>query len=56
MFCLFSQSLKNVNPIYNDHVSQDMPKDEFRNLCKTAWEKLHGIMVIDLTCKKYNGK
>ena len=36
--CLFPQDLKNINHIYNDHVSHDMSKDEFRNLCKKAWE------------------
>ena len=34
---LFKQDLKNINHIYNDHVSVDMSKDEFRNLCKEAW-------------------
>jgi len=29
---LFPQDLKNINHIYNDYVSSDMPKDEFRNL------------------------
>ena len=54
--CLFQQDLKNINHIYNDHVSQDMTKEEFGKLCKSAWEKPHGFVVIDLTSKKYNGK
>ena len=54
--CLFPQDLKNINHIYNDHVGQDMSKEEFRKLCKTAWEKPHGFVVIDLTSKKQNGK
>ena len=54
--CLFPQDLKNINHIYNDHASSDMPKDEFRGLCKKAWEKPHGFMVIDLTNTKNNGK
>jgi len=33
-----------------------MPKDEFRNLCKTVWEKPHGFVVIDLSSKKNGGK
>ncbi|ELT91025.1 hypothetical protein CAPTEDRAFT_186306 [Capitella teleta] len=49
--CLFPQDLKNINHIYADHVSQDMPKDEFRKLCKTAWENPHGFVTIDLTSK-----
>lgn len=54
--CLFPQDVKNINHIYNDHVSCDMPKDEFRNLCKKAWEKPHNFVVLDLSSKKNNGK
>ena len=28
--CLFPQDLKNINHIYNDHVGEDMTKEEFR--------------------------
>ena len=54
--CLFPQDQKNINHIYNDHVGSDMTKEEFRNLCKTAWEKPHGFVIIDLSSKKNNGK
>jgi hypothetical protein len=54
--CLFPQDLKNVSHIYNDHVSNDMHKDEFGILCKTAWEHPYGFVVIDPTSKKHNGK
>jgi len=54
--CLFPQDLKNLNHIYNDHVSSDMTKEEFRYLCKKAWEKPHGFVVIDLSSKKNSGK
>jgi hypothetical protein len=54
--CLFPQDLKNLNHIYNDHVSTDMSKEEFRKLCKTVWERTHGFLVIDLTSKKNDGK
>lgn len=53
---LFPQDLKNINHIYNDHVSSDMSNDEFRILCKNTWEQPHGFVVIDLSCKKHNGK
>ena len=33
-----------------------MTKEEFRQLCKTAWEKQHGFVVIDLSSKKHHGK
>ena len=29
-----------------------MAKEEFRELCKTAWEKQHGFLIIDLSSKK----
>ena len=54
--CLFPQDLKNLNHIYNDHVSSDMPIDEFRSLCKIAWRQPHGFVVIDLTSHKLKGK
>jgi hypothetical protein len=54
--CLFPQDLKNINHIYNDHVSSDMSKDEFRSLCKRAWSQPHGFVTIDLTSDKHNGK
>jgi len=53
---LFPQDLKNINHIYNDHVSSDMSKEEFRNLCKEAWKSTHGFVVVDLTSKKHCGR
>jgi len=29
-----------------------MSKEEFRNLCKTVWEKPHDFVVIDLSSKR----
>ena len=54
--CLFRQYLKNVNYVYNDHVSSDMTKAEFRNVCKLVREKPYGFVVVDLTSNKDNGK
>jgi len=54
--CLFEQDLKNINHIYNDHVSCDMPREEFRNLYNTVWEKPNGFVVIDLSSRKNWGK
>ena len=53
---LFPQDLKNLNHIVYDHVGRDMTKEEFRQLCKTAWEKQHGFVIIDLSSKKHDGK
>ena len=36
--CLFPQDLKNLNHIFDDHVGNDMTKEEFRQLCKIAWK------------------
>ena len=54
--CLFPQDLKNLNHIFDDHVGSDMTKEEFRQLCKTAWEKQHEFVIIDLSSKKHDGK
>ena len=54
--CLFPQDLKNINHIYNDHVSIDMPKGDFIELCGRAWGIPHGFITIDLSSDKYNGK
>jgi len=37
-------------------VSQDMMKEQFKKLCKTAWSKPHNFVVIDLTSTKDSGK
>ena len=50
--CLFPQDQKNPNHNFDHHVGIDMTKEEFIQLCKTAWEKQHGFVMIDLTSKK----
>ena len=54
--CLFPQDQKNVSHIYNDHASTDMHLEEFKDLCKRAWEIPHGFLVIDLSSHKFKGK
>ena len=57
LICLFPQDLKNLNHIYNDHVGDDMTKEEFRRFCKNCWDYTpHSFVVIDLTSKKDSGK
>ena len=51
-----SQDLKSLTHIPEDHVGSDMTKEEFRQLCKAAWEKQHGFVIIQLISKKHNGK
>jgi len=55
-FCLFPQDQKNIDHIFNDHVSQDMTKEQFKKLFKTAWSKPYNFVVIDLTSTKNCGK
>ena len=50
--CLFSQDLKNLKHIFDDHLGSDMTKEEFRQLWKAAWNKQHGFVVMDLSSKK----
>ena len=50
--CLFPQDLKNLNHIFDDHVGSHMTKEEFRQLCKAAWERQHGFVIIDLSSKQ----
>ena len=54
--CLFPQDLKKLNYIFEDHMRSDMTKDDFRQLCKAAWEKQHGFVIVDLSSKKHNGR
>ena len=53
--CLFPQYLKTLNHIFEDHVGSNMTKKELRQLRRTAWEKQHGFVIIDLSSKKHNG-
>ena len=39
-FCLFPQDQKNIDHIFNDHVSQDMTKDQFKNFAKRRGRSL----------------
>jgi len=55
-FCLFPQDQKNIDHIFNDHVTQDITKEQFKKLCKTVWSKPNNFVVIDLTSPKHNGK
>ena len=49
--CLSPQDLKKLNHIFEDHVGSDMTKEEFRQLCKSAWEKQRGCAIIDFISK-----
>ena len=53
---MFKQDSKNIKHIYNDHVSTDMEKEEFKRFCDDAWSKPNGFVVIDLTSNIDRGK
>ena len=54
---LFPQDAKNLNHIYADHCSSDMPLKEFKEFCKKVWAPTtHNFVTIDLTSSKTNGK
>ena len=56
LLMLFQQDSKNVNHIYADHCSSDMPIEEFQSFCNKVWETKHNFITIDLTSSKRNGK
>ena len=56
LIILFPQDMKNLNHIYNDHVSLDMEIDEFKSFCKKCWSKPYGFVVIDLSSPRDEGK
>ena len=43
-FCLFPQDQKNIDHIFNDHVSQDMTKEQFKN-CVRLHGRSHTILL-----------
>ena len=49
--CTFPQDRKNISHMYNDHVGNDITLEEFKDICKKAWEKQHGFLVIYLSSK-----
>ena len=54
--CLFPQDLKIDSHIYDDHVGEDMSKEEFRRFCRKCWEKPYSFAIINLTSKKRCGR
>jgi len=54
--CIFPQDGKNLSHIYQDHVSTDMPFDEFKRFCREAWKKPYNFITIDLTSDKNRGR
>tara|TARA_R100000081_G_scaffold29474_1_gene13471 strand:+ start:281 stop:1054 length:774 start_codon:yes stop_codon:yes gene_type:complete len=53
---LFKLPKKDLDHIYQDHVSTDMTKEEFFKLADKAWERPHSVLIIDLSSDKLKGK
>lgn len=53
---LFKLQTRDVENIYRDLVSCDMPIKEFKDLCKLAWSREYGYLIIDLTSDPDVGK
>ena len=57
IFILFHQDDKTLKYFYETHISADMPLEEFKSICRTAWSKNHGYIVINLweeaACGRY---
>ena len=52
----FKLQTKDVEHIYRDIASCDMPIDEFKDLCNFAWSEKYGYLIIDLTSDVDEGK
>lgn len=54
--CMYPQDTKNVNKIYNDHMSSEMSQEDFCKLCPQARDQPHCFVTIDLWSWKHNGR
>jgi general stress protein 26 len=48
IFILFHQDDKTLKYFYETHISADMPLEEFKSICRQAWSKDYGFIVINL--------
>jgi hypothetical protein len=54
---LFKQDALNLKHIYDDHLSaDDLSFEKFQNICRYAWNKEYGFIVIDTEKNLYKGK
>lgn len=56
IFILFRQDMRNLKNFYNDNISTDITFSKFLEMCLYCWEKPHGYIIINLDCKKNNGR
>lgn len=53
---IFQQDTTNLKHIYDDHVSNDMSLQEFKDLCALCWHQKYDFVVIDKDCSLTNGR
>ena len=53
---LFNQTLKDIEHIYRDVAGYDMSYDEYKELCRKAWEEDYNYLCIDRSKKKRSRK
>ena len=44
---VFKQDDTNLKHIFSDHVGTDMSFDEFKNICRKAWEGKYDFLVVN---------
>ena len=53
---LFKQTLRDVQSMYYDIGAYDMKYDEFKEMCREAWDEKYNYLCIDMTKNKNEGK
>lgn len=56
LLVLFRQDGTNLRHVYDDHVSPDMPYEDFCALCRECWRRRYGFVVIDKDSALQNGR
>jgi hypothetical protein len=57
LLLIFPQDSLNTKHLYENHVGGDMTLEEFKNVCRSCWQKPFSFLTIDktrpLTCGRY---
>lgn len=56
LLIVFPLNSDEVNLIYRAHVKPDISREQFDLLCKEAWSKPYGYLIIDKTSPPFKGK
>ena len=55
-FIPLNQKLKDIGNIYRDFAGYDMSYDEFKQLCRKAWEDDYIYRCVDRSKKRHHGR